>query len=305
MTADVFAEASTMSEQALPAIGGGDTATRWLTLMQWARSGSVSAARLAEAHHDAVAILSEAGITKSPGMYGVWASEAPAEVLLDRESVSVSGCKRFCSGVGLVDRALVTVGDGEGGRVLVDVAVGIDERVEHDLTGWNTPALAATATGSVSFDRQPIGRIVGAPGWYLSRPGFWHGAVGPSACWAGAALGLVDEAKAMATSSTIERVVLGELTAEEHLLTALLRDVGHTADLEPDDRKMAQRHAYSVRHLVERSTQRIADAFSRGFGPRPFVNDPAIAQRLADLHLYTRQQHGLRDLESLGSLDRS
>jgi hypothetical protein len=28
--------------------------------------------------------------------------------------------------------------------------------------------------------------------WYLTRPGFWHGALGPAACWAGGAIGLID-----------------------------------------------------------------------------------------------------------------
>ena len=35
---------------------------------------------------------------------------------------------------------------------------------------------------------------MGTPGWYVERNGFWHGAVGPAACWAGRAAGLVDAA---------------------------------------------------------------------------------------------------------------
>ncbi len=289
----------------LPSIGSGDTAERWTTLADWARSGSVSVARLAEAHIDAMAILREAGVPPFAGIYGVWASQGSAELVVDRGTMTVTGTKPFCSGLGIADRALVTVIDSSGDQLLVDVAVGAKPGVDHDLTGWNTDALAATATGSVQFDGQSIDRIVGDSGWYLERPGFWHGAIGPAACWAGAALGLVDDARSRSTDSEIDRVVLGELAAEEHLLTALLRDAGASADDAVDDRVVAQRTAYCVRHLVERSAQRISDTFSRHVGPRPFVSDPAIAQRLTDLHLYCRQHHGLRDLVALGSMEDS
>ncbi len=287
----------------LPPPAGGRTAARWLTMSSWARSGSVSVARLAEAHHDALGILHEAGLEPGPGIYGVWAAQSASDVLVDLEDLTLSGRKHFCSGLGIVDRALVVAADAEGNPFLVDTTVVPTAHVHHDPTGWQSPALADTATGSICFERHPGDRIVGETGWYLSRPGFWHGAIGPAACWAGAALGLVDIARSATDPTTFEHIALGELAAEEILLAGMLTTAGHSADNQPDDRLIAQRCAYGVRHLVERSASRIADSFSRAFGPRPFVADSSTAQRLADLHLYLRQHHGLRDLAALGALD--
>lgn len=46
----------------------------------------------------------------------------------------------------------------------------------------------------------------------------------------------------------------------------------------------------------------MADRFSQAFGPRPFVTDTGVAQRIADLHLYLRQHHAEHDLALLASL---
>ena len=59
--------------------------------------------------------------------------------------------------------------------------------------------------------------IIGGPGWYLDRPGFWHGACGPAACWASGAIELVDfamrqkreDAHTLAHLGAIARVAMG------------------------------------------------------------------------------------------------
>ena len=42
---------------------------------------------------------------------------------------------------------------------------------------WRNPGMAETETRSVGFGGVPA-VAVGAPGEYLTRPGFWHGAIG-------------------------------------------------------------------------------------------------------------------------------
>lgn len=314
---DARRELEQACERPLPALGGGDTAGRWRGLFELARIGPVDLARLAEAHHDARSILAEAAAEPRPAaLYGVWASEVPGDPLvLDRSAGTLTGTKRFCSGLGLVDRALVTAvadDDRAAGPWLVEVALAPASTLSYDLGGWHTPALAATATGAIVLDRHPCDRTLGGVGWYLDRPGFWHGAIGPAACWAGAAAGLADAAEASGAGEPPDPhrlAALGALRAEVHLLGALLEDAGRRTDRElagPEaaDAAPARRRAYAVRHLVERSTARLADRFGRAFGPRPYVSDAAIARRAADLHLYTRQEHGERDLARLGALDR-
>ena len=97
----------------MPLPGTVDTPGRHRRLMAVGRA-DLSLARLAEAHWDAVAILSEAGPhgPEPNTIYGVWASEKPGQDLaLDRQGdrYLVRGRKSFCSGAGIVDRALVTI----------------------------------------------------------------------------------------------------------------------------------------------------------------------------------------------------
>jgi hypothetical protein len=60
----------------LPRPGHGETALRWQILAELA-TANLSAARVFEAHTDALAIIAEAGESTPAGTYGVFAAEAP------------------------------------------------------------------------------------------------------------------------------------------------------------------------------------------------------------------------------------
>lgn len=287
----------------LPPLTGGDTARRWRALYRWARTGSVSVARLAEAHVDALAILAEAGAPAAPrSLYAVWASGGPpGELRFEPDGGTLTGVKRFCSGLGIVDRALVTADDEHGSTWLLDIDLTAGPSHRAEPGPWTSPALADTATGSLLVDGHRA-RPVGATGWYLARPGFWHGAIGPAACWAGAAAGLVDQAEAGADDDPYRRAALGELRAWDLTCRTLLDGAGHASDAAPLDGGAARYRALATRHAIERAASAMADRFSQAFGPRPFVTDSDTAQRIADLHLYLRQHHGERDLAQLASL---
>src|SRR5579863_9444482 len=109
----------------LPLPGTGETWRRFMSLAEQA-SIDLSLGRLCEGHADALAILFEAGKRPVEGAaYGVWASRSGG-VQTRAERVSkgwrLSGSKEFCSGSGLVDRALVAAESTEG-QMLFDVAV--------------------------------------------------------------------------------------------------------------------------------------------------------------------------------------
>jgi hypothetical protein len=281
--------------------GAGRTAERLAWLMNTTRLQDVSTGRLAEAHVDAVSILHEAGREPVPEcVYGVWASSSRVEpTVVDGR---LTGTKRFCSGVDIVDRALVTVRT-PAADVLVDVDV---STIRHDASSWNSTALLDTATGDAVFDDQPLsaGDVVGTAEWYLERVGFWHGACGPAACWAGGAIGLIDAAARLQDDDPHRSAHIGALIAAQWSLTALLDQAGDEIDRDPADRLDAELRARSLRHVVERTCTDVADRFSRAFGPRPFIADRAVAQRFADLHLYIRQHHGERELGAIADLSR-
>ncbi len=288
--------------------GCGHTSDRLLALFDLARAHHVSVARLAEAHTDAVAILHEAGRQPVPAaLYGVWASAGPDDVHVRTAADGLQhlqGVKPFASGLRLVDRALVTVIDEPSGdRLLYDVALD-HPTVRSNTDQWICDALRDSATGATEFVDHHVAPddVVGEPGWYLARVGFWHGACAPAACWAGAVTGLLDAAEDLVDDDPHRRAHLGALRADTWTMRAVLSEAGRQIDEYTDDIERARSRAYAVRHTVERLSNDVLDRFGRAFGPRPFTTDAAVSQRWADSHLYLRQHHGERDLAELGRM---
>jgi alkylation response protein AidB-like acyl-CoA dehydrogenase len=294
--------------QDLPLPGAGNTATRHRLLFEIGRK-DLSLARLAEAHWDAVAILKESGREpEADCLYGVWASERPGQALAieqDAYSFRINGRKMFCSGAGLLDRALVTVGDTE--PQLVDIDLRRNAGLHFDDSSWKTHAFEETHTSTVTFQEVRVSseNLIGVPGWYLQRPGFWHGACGPAACWAGGAAGLVDYAKEQSREDPHTLAHLGAMQASIWAMRSFLDTAGHEIDSAPTDREKAITLALTVRHLIEQACTEVLRRLARAYGPHPLAMDEKIAQRYQELDLYLRQSHGERDLEALGRAIRS
>jgi len=282
----------------LPFPGLGRTPERHRQLAEWARS-DLSLARLAEAHVDAMAILHEAGRKPCDGLYGVWAAETPGHSL-HLQSIAnkpvVTGSKMFCSGAGLIDHALATV----HGR-LVDINLrSCPDSLAIDEAGWKPQAFAETGTATVHFLDAPVAEIVAENNWYLNRPGFWHGACGPAACWAGGALGLLDYALEHVRDEPHALAHVGGISADGWALQAYLDSAGCQIDRDPQNPRLAQTLALTVRHLVEQASSDVLRRIGRAFGPRPLSFDSKVSQRYQELELYIRQSHAERDLEALG-----
>lgn len=294
----------------LPLPGGGATATRLRRLCDLARQSPIGVARLAEAHSDAVAILGEARRDPRPdALYGVWASQHDTlGVAYDDGSNTVSGTMGFASGLGIVDRALVTARTPDG-TILIDVDVSDSQldSVSFDTGGWASPALADTATGPIAFTDHHVDRVdvIADPGWYLRRVGFWQGACGPAACWAGGALGLVDAADRYVDDDPHRRAHHGALLSHAWTLAAVIDAAGDQIDVAPQSCVTAERAARSLRFTVATMCRDVLDRFGRAFGPRPYVQDGTIAQRALDLDMYVKQHHGERELPAVSTLHSS
>lgn len=283
--------------------GGGHTAERHQRLFEVGRE-NLSLARLAEAHWDAMAILAEAELQPAPNaLYGVWASEIPGKALRLEKTHGgwcINGLKMFCSGASLVDRALVTAGTPSQ---LLDVNLTVQEpTVEFDFSHWKTSAFADTKTATVTFHRTLImdSAIVGRPGWYLERPGFWHGGCGPAACWAGGAAGLFDYALEQSRNDPHTMAHLGAINAEIWAMRSYLERAGREIDASPLDISAARIRARTTRHLVEQSCTDVLRRLARAYGPLPLAMQADISMRYQELDLYVRQSHAERDLEALG-----
>jgi hypothetical protein len=303
-TSTLLEELSSLIESPLPVPGQGKTADRHLHLMAAGRK-DLELARLAEAHWDAIAILAEANRKPQSGaIYGVWASEIPGEQLLlnpIRSSFVLSGTKRFCSGAGIVTNALVTVTQPQ--HFLVDVALPpAANQITFDETDWKIDAFAAIHTATATFDQLPIQKeqIVGPPGWYLDRVGFWWGACGPAACWAGGGQALADYALSQQRHDAHSLAHLGAMQAGVWELRSCLIQAGHQIDNGTKTTAAARIMALTLRHLVEHACTDILRRFARAYGPRPLISDKRISRLYHELDLYLRQSHAERDLELLG-----
>lgn len=293
-------------ELTLPLPRAGATARRWARLADWGRH-DLQVARLAEGHADAVAILSEAGLPACPGaLYGVWAAR-PGGVgprLKDRDGLPrVDGLARYCSGAGMLDRALVIAEPepAETAPVLVEVVVG-QSGVTPDPSSWRAAAMAGTQTWTVAFADVPADRMVCGPGWYTERPGFAVGGGGVAAVWWGGAAGLLDRALDHARvtgADPHQRAHLGELHALLAACHALLLATADELDAVPEaDHRVA---LATARAAVERGCRDTLDRVPRVTGPGLCGADRWFAAQLANLQVYLRQHHGERDCAELAA----
>ena len=293
----------------LPLPASGRTAERWRHLTLLAEDDIV-AARIAEAHVDAVAILDELG-GKPPEagqLWGVWAAESSDAMLtatdLGGGAFTLSGTKVWCSGAGFCTHALVTARLDHRRRSLFAVTV-TDRAVKPLPSAWCNAGMAGSDTRSVQFtNAHAVG--VGEPGAYLNRPGFWHGAIGVAACWLGGARRVADPLYCCAGSQSADAYSLAHLGAVDAALAAgeaMLAAAAAEIDSDPFDRaSAAQLLAHRVRAVVEHAADEAITRTGRALGPGPLCQDGRHAQRVADLGIYIRQSHAERDLAELGRL---
>jgi hypothetical protein len=305
MTGDQLAARLRASlDEPMPMPGGGETSARHRRLMEIGQE-DLSLARLAEAHWDAVAILAEAGrIPESGALYAVWASELPNEPLTLEgrgNSYAINGKKLFCSGAGLVDRALVTIGQPRQHLIDVDLKTSGDS-IRFDDSNWKTNAFQEIRTSMATFVATPVSEndFIGDPSWYLTRIGFWHGACGPAACWAGGAAGLVDWALRQKRDDPHTLAHLAAMHSSVWALKAYLHCAGMEIDQDAHDSFSARLRALTLRHLVEQECTNIIRRLPRAYGPSPLAMNEDISRRYLELDLYLRQSHAERDLEVLG-----
>jgi alkylation response protein AidB-like acyl-CoA dehydrogenase len=292
----------------LPLPGSGQTAHRWQRLAELTKA-DVVAGRLAEAHTDAVAILAELhGPEPKPDqLWGVWAAESGDAVLRahgDGGDVTLDGTKVWASGASICTHALVTARIDGGSRGLFAIDLG-DRRVQPLPSSWRNAGMAESDTRSVQFSSAPA-VAVGTPGEYLDRPGFWHGAIGVSACWLGGARAVAAPLYERAGRESVDPHTLAHLGAVDAAIAAAeatLLSAASQVDADPSNREgRAELIARRTRAVVETAVDETITRSGRALGPGPLAQDAKHAQRVADLTMYVRQSHAERDLAELGRL---
>ena len=279
--------------------GEGATADLWETLATLA-SADLGAARVVEPHLDALAILGQVGEPVPDGVWGVFAAEGGDDPLTATraDSVTLAGTKPWCSLADRLDGALVTAASTDGTRGLYAVSLH-DPGVAVIPGAWHARGFTELPSGPVRFSHVAATPI-GAPGWYLSRPGFEWGGMGVAACWFGGAVGIARAVHAAAVERPNPFLLMhlgaidrGLQDARRALTEAALLVDAHAAG----SRILAKRVRATVAAVAEDVIARAGHAL----GPAPLALDAEHAKRVADLTLYLRQHHAERDLETLGS----
>ncbi len=274
-------------------------------------AADLTAARVVEAHLDALAILHQAGYPPRPDQtWGVFAAEGPGLTLTAMPADGgwrLDGTKPWCSLAGLLSHALVTAhvarADGPPGRRLFAVDLRQPGLTVHDDV-WVARGLAQVTSGPVDFS-QVAADPVGGDGWYLSRPGFAWGGIGVAAAWCGGAVGLARTLFDSAGGRAPDQLALAHLgavdlavTGAKYALAAAAADIDGGAADGPAGSILAAR----VRGIVARTVDDVIFHIGHALGPAPLALDARHAQRVADLELYVRQHHAERDDAALGHM---
>ena len=288
----------------LPLPGQGNTLRRWQTLARIAGC-DLALAKLYEGHTDALAILAECGAAHyaAEGIWGVWAAEPPdaRTFITAREGAQVrlNGRKAWCSGALQIDRALITAWDEDGQTQLVAIELSQPSQglnIEH----WQAVGMATTASVDVEFNDAPA-TLVGSPGQYLSRAGFWHGGAGIAACWYGAAEALADYLREHCRKPRPDphaNAHLGAVDAALFGARAALRECAAWIDRQPGvDASFEVRR---TRAQVEQAVEQVISHVGRALGATPFCRSSHFARLSTDLPVFLRQSHAERDLAVLG-----
>lgn len=288
---------------ALPHPGRGQTWRRW-ELLAAAGAGDLTVARTLEPHADALAILGEAGIRPAPGLWGVFAAEVPGTTLTAVEESGrwrLEGTKPWCSLAGYLDHALVTAHGRDGRRLFAVPLSGPTVTIEQDV--WVARGLQHLTTGPAHFAGTPA-VPVGAPEWYLDRPGFGWGGIGVAAVWFGGANAIRDRligSLKTQTPTEIARLQLGVVDVALYGAGGSLRDAAAQIDGGRAGGDAGALLAARTRAMVADAAERTLVTAGHALGPAPLAFDEEHARRVADLALYLRQHHGERDLAEIGT----
>ena len=305
----LFEEFVSFGAEALPLPGRGATWARFETLATLS-GRDLSAGRLGEGHADAVAILAEADREPVVGAsYGVWAARRTRGGVVARRAAggwALDGIQDFCSGVTMVDRALLAA-DAPEGRLLFDVDLAGVVAARHPGS-WPAVGMAGSDSGSLTIGGLVPGSArAGGADFYTGRRGFWWGAVGVAACWWGGARALVDGLARTLAADPGPHVgaALGRAVAAVDAAEAVLRLEATRIDDEAAGRPgpvTAHRRALSVRQTLHDRCRDVLAHVVDGGGARLVCLDPDQARRTADLYAYLSQHHAGRDAADLGHL---
>ena len=222
-------------------------------------------------------------------IFGVWGADGAPAASFTRglgSGITLSGEKRFCSGLGLVGRAIMTAGGADGGQlVLADVT----RPDRADASVWQVSGMRATASGTYDLNGLQA-ECLGKPGDYQIEPYFEGGTWRYSALHVGGLEALAEFVRRHLLGTTdphqthrlAQLVVLAD-TARLHVEAAALAvESGH-------DSQAAVTRALLAREAVEQACLAGIALAQRALGTSAFRAGSPVDLCLRDLAFFLRQ----------------
>ncbi|MCP1410757.1 acyl-CoA dehydrogenase family protein [Paenarthrobacter sp. A20] len=301
-----------------PKPGEGNTAKLW-ELLASVTGVDVAAGRVLEPHLDAVAILEQAGNHNQPeGAWGVFAAEGPGLKLeAKRDNAGnyvLNGSKPWCSLAAQLDGAVITAHTEDNNRAAFAVHLK-DPGVSCETPPWTSRGLQEIPSGTVHFDQVPATPI-GGENWYFKRPGFAWGGMAVAACWLGGAVAVARDfktalAKGADNGREPDQIALASLGEVDRIITSVTGylaqaaeriDAGELDSGADTNGPSAWSEALRIRGTVAAAVERVQTVVTQNLGPAPLAFNETYGKRMADLSLYIRQHHAMRDDAQLGGL---
>jgi alkylation response protein AidB-like acyl-CoA dehydrogenase len=228
-------------------------------------------------------------------VFGVWNTEKPPGVRLERRGseACLTGRKCFATGAGHIDHVIVTASltDGRKQMVIADA----HDLSRADASGWKVRGMRATLSGLYDLTDLPANAAtrLGAPGDYEREPRFSAGAWRFCAVQLGGVervIGLLRNhlVNASAGDDPIHRARFGQAMAAARSAYLWVREAAVRAQSEAAGPAEIA-FVLMTRGIVERAGLAAIEAAERSVGTRAFFEDDPLDRACRDLALYLRQ----------------
>lgn len=290
------------------------TTVELLTLLKILGYGNLVVGRIFEGHFNAWQLigeyaekerfekLAEESFQKKQ-LFGVWNTEAGDGVKIfrsDENKFRLEGAKTFASGVGFVNRPIVT-GQTENGGWQMFVAEMDKTETAIDDSWWKPLGMRASRSFRVDFSGAEIsaGNLIGQPDDYYRQPFFSGGAIRFAAAQLGAAELLLDLTRDFLrelnrTEDAFQQMRLGEMTiAVESGNLWLVRAAKifdeFLVEKNPLMEAKVLNYAGMMRTEIERICQSVIIGCERSIGSRGLLQPYHFERVIRDLKMYLRQ----------------
>lgn len=290
------------------------TTVELLTLLKILGYGNLVVGRIFEGHFNAWQLIGEYAEKErfeklaedsfqKKHLFGVWNTEAGDGVKIFRSNENefrLEGAKTFASGVGFVDRPLVT-GRTEGGGWQMFVAELDEMKTAIDDSWWKPLGMRSSRSFRVDFSGAEISakKLVGQPDDYYRQPLFSGGAIRFAAVQLGAAELLLDLTRRFLrelgrTKDAFQQMRLGEMAIAVESGNLWLVRAGKILDeylfeKNPSLEAKVLNYAGMMRTEIERICQSVMIGCERSIGSRGLLQPYHFERVIRDLKMYLRQ----------------